>query len=81
MDVLTSLRGPDLLRVKGFLDVAGCEGPVLVQFVQHLADPPIELQAWPGGERASRIVFITRNLPEAAVRDLFTAVQGIAATT
>lgn len=79
MDVLTSLRGPDLLRVKGFLDVEGCEGPVLVQFVQHLADLPVELQAWPGGERASRIVFITRNLPEAAVRDLFKAVQGIAA--
>ena len=42
-----ALRGPDLLRVKGFLNVAGCRGPVLVQFVQHLAHPPVELAAWP----------------------------------
>ena len=78
MDVLTSLRGADLLRVKGFLNVEGCSGPVLVQFVQHLADPPLELQDWPDGKRGTRIVFITRNLPERAVRDLFTAVQAVA---
>ncbi|MFZ0101463.1 MAG: GTP-binding protein, partial [Pseudolabrys sp.] len=39
MDALMQLRGPDLLRVKGFLDVEGCNGPVVVQFVQHLAHP------------------------------------------
>lgn len=78
MEVLTSLRGPDLLRVKGFVEADGCEGPVLVQFVQHLADPPVELQAWPRDKRGTRIVFITRNLPEAAVRELFAAVQKVA---
>ena len=40
MDALMQLRGPDLLRVKGFLNVEGCKGPVVVQFVQHLAHPP-----------------------------------------
>ncbi|MBX6425002.1 MAG: GTP-binding protein [Variibacter sp.] len=79
MDVLTSLRGPDLLRVKGFVAVEGCQGPVLVQFVQHLADAPVELQAWPDGRRGTRLVFITRNLPERVVRDLFAAVQAVAA--
>lgn len=78
MDVLTSLRGPDLLRVKGFLDVVGCRGPVLVQFVQHLADAPVELRAWPGAEKRTRIVFVTRNLAEPVVRALFTAVQAVA---
>jgi len=29
--VLTALRGPDLLRVKGLVAVAGCLGPVVVQ--------------------------------------------------
>jgi G3E family GTPase len=77
MDTLTALRGPDLLRVKGFLNVAGCHGPVLVQFVQHLAHPPVELQSWPGDERASRLVFITRNIGEQAVRDLFAAVRAL----
>ena len=64
METLIALRGPDLLRVKGFLNVAGCRGPVLVQFVQHLAHPPVELAAWPDGDRTSRLVFITRNISE-----------------
>jgi G3E family GTPase len=81
METLIALRGRDLLRVKGFLDVAGCRGPVLVQFVQHLAHPPVELQAWPDGERASRLVFITRGLGEAPVRALFDAVRGVVGRT
>jgi G3E family GTPase len=78
MEALIALRGADLLRVKGVLDVVGCRGPVVVQFVQHLAHPPVELERWPDGERASRIVFIARNLSEVAVRDLFTAVRAVA---
>jgi G3E family GTPase len=78
MDTLMQLRGNDLLRVKGFLDVEGGQGPVVVQFVQHLAHPPVELTAWPDDNRRSRIVFITRNITEAQVRDLFGAVRAIA---
>jgi len=78
METLIALRGPDLLRVKGLLDVAGCRGPVVVQFVQHLAHPPVELDAWPDADHASRLVFITRNIPEAAVRKLFAAVRALA---
>ena len=78
MDTLTALRGPDLLRVKGFLDVEGCQGPVLVQFVQHLAHPPVELAQWLDADRQSRLVFITRNLPEEKVRALFAAVDALA---
>jgi G3E family GTPase len=77
MDALMQLRGPDLLRVKGFLDVEGCKGPVVVQFVQHLAHPPVELQSWPDGDRQSRVVFISRNISEAQVRDLFKAVRAL----
>jgi len=78
METLMAMRGPDLLRVKGFLDVEGCRGPVLVQFVQHLAHPPVELETWSGGNRKSRVVFITRNITEAQVRDLFEAVGSLA---
>ena len=78
MDTLTALRGPDLLRVKGFLDVEGCQGPVLVQFVQHLAHPPVELTQWPDADRKSRLVFITRDLPEGKIRALFAAVDALA---
>jgi G3E family GTPase len=78
METLIALRGPDLLRVKGILSVEGCRGPVLVQVVQHLAHPPIELAAWPEGERATRLVFITRNVGEGQVRNLLAAVCGLA---
>jgi G3E family GTPase len=78
MDTLIALRGPDLLRAKGFLAVEGCQGPVLVQFVQHLAPPPVELETWPDGERSSRVVFITRGFTEAQVRALFEAVGALA---
>src|SRR5487761_2665557 len=77
MDTLMTLRGPDLLRVKGFLNVAGCLGPVVVQFVQHLAHPPVELNAWPDDNRQSRVVFITTNISEQQVRDLFAALRAL----
>jgi G3E family GTPase len=73
-----TMRGPDVLRVKGFLDVEGCKGPIVVQFVQHLAHPPVELTSWPDGNRQSRVVFITRNISETQVRDLFKSVRALA---
>src|SRR5215831_4363507 len=79
METLIALRGPDLLRVKGLLNVAGCRGPVVVHVVQHLAHPPVELAAWPGKDRASRLVFITRGISETQVRDLLASVRALAA--
>jgi G3E family GTPase len=78
METLVALRGADLLRVKGLLNVAGCRGPVVVQFVQHLAHAPVELEAWPGADRTTQLVFITRNIDEQAVRALFAAVRAVA---
>jgi len=78
METLIALRGGDLLRVKGLLNVAGCQGPVVVQYVQHLAHPPVELQSWPDQNRNSRIVFITRNIAESQVQDLFASVETLA---
>jgi G3E family GTPase len=77
MDTLMELRGPDLLRAKGFLNLDGCKGPVVVQFVQHLAPPPVELEFWPDENRQSRVVFITRNISEKQVRGLFAAVAAL----
>jgi G3E family GTPase len=77
IDTLIAFRAPDLLRVKGFLAVEGCRGPVVVQVVQHLAEPPIELDAWPDGVAESRVVFITRGIAEKQVRDLIEAVSAL----
>jgi G3E family GTPase len=78
MAVLTALRGPDLLRVKGLVAVAGVRGPVVVQAVQHVAHRPVELEDWPDDDRRSRLVFITRNLVKKAVEALFASVGAIA---
>jgi G3E family GTPase len=79
MAVLTALRGPDLLRVKGLVAVEGCRGPVVVQAVQHVAHRPVELEDWPDDDRRSRLVFITRNLGRDVVEPLFAAIAGIGA--
>ena len=77
MAVLTGLRGPDLLRVKGLVAIEGCKGPVVVHAVQHVAHRPVELEDWPGGDRRSRLVFITRGIAREAIEGLFAAVAAI----
>jgi G3E family GTPase len=79
MAVLTTLRGPDLLRVKGLVAVEGCRGPIVVHAVQHVAHRPVELEDWPDNDRRSRLVFITRNLGRADVERLFAAVTSVSA--
>ena len=77
MAVLMALRGPDLLRVKGFLAVEECRGPVVVHVVQHVAHPPVELEDWPDEDHRSRLVFVTRALPREPVAQLFGVVGQI----
>lgn len=79
MEVLTALRGPDLLRVKGLVNVEGHTGPLVVQGVQHLFHPPIELADWPSADRATRLVFITRGIDRPTVESLFSAITRVAA--
>jgi len=43
-----------------------------------LAPPAVELETWPDGVRASRVVFITRNISEQQVLALFDAVRALA---
>jgi G3E family GTPase len=59
MGMLGEVRGPDLLRIKGIVNVDG--RPIVVQAVQHMFHPLSELPEWPSEDRRSRIVFITRN--------------------
>jgi G3E family GTPase len=77
ISTLVMLRGPDVLHVKGLLNVTGCRGPVVVQFMRHLAHRPVELQAWPDEDRRSLIEFVTRNIEEETVRALFAAVRAL----
>ncbi|MBI1201326.1 MAG: GTP-binding protein [Rhodopseudomonas sp.] len=75
LDALVLGHGEDLLRVKGILDIAGRERPIVVQAVQSLFHPPFELPVWPEGAHKSRIVFITRNMSRAFVEEVLATIQ------
>jgi len=80
LDLLRSLHGPRLLRVKGIVRLAEApEQPVVVHGVQHLFHPPTMLAAWPDDDRRTRLVFITREMDPRIVRDMFGAFIGAAA--
>jgi G3E family GTPase len=70
LELLARLRGHDILRVKGLLDVKGCKGPVVVHQVQHLTAKPVELETWPDGARTSRLVFIVRRIRRSDIESL-----------
>jgi G3E family GTPase len=76
LELLATLRGPDLLRVKGIVNVAG--KPVVVQGVQHIFHEPVELDRWPSADMQTRLVFITRNIEAATIRNLLQAVADAA---
>jgi G3E family GTPase len=63
MDMVIAMRGQDLLRVKGFVQLAEHpDQPLVIHGVQHLFHPPETLPSWPGPDRRTRIVFITRGV-------------------
>ena len=68
LEFLTSFRGEQLLRIKGIVNVAGETVPRVIHAVQHTIYPAATLSAWPDDDRSTRLVFITRDLDEAFVR-------------
>jgi G3E family GTPase len=77
LQVLTSMRGADLLRVKGIVDVEGEVAPLAIHGVQHVFHPPLRLSHWKSGDRRSRIVFIVRAIPREVIERLFAAVRAL----
>jgi len=71
LDMLQGLKGDHLLRVKGIVHVRGEALPRVVQCVHHLRYPEAALPAWPDEARATRLVFIVRDLPRAFVDQAF----------
>jgi len=70
---LTATKGPDLLRFKGILDLAGVDKRIVIQGV-HMMMEGGALSPWPeGARRVSRMVFIGRNLDEPRLRADFMA--------
>ncbi len=73
-DLLRSTHGEHLLRMKGVIELKEDPArPLVVHGVQKLLHPPARLPAWPDGQRGTRLVLITLDMPEDYVRRLFSA--------
>ncbi|MDO9431601.1 MAG: GTP-binding protein [Phenylobacterium sp.] len=66
-------QGPDILRAKGILDVAGEERRLVFQAVHMILEGDFQGDWKEGDNRYSRLVFIGRNLDEAKLREGFEA--------
>ncbi len=73
LNLLAGLRGANLLRVKGLLNVEG--QPVVVHAVQTLLDEPVTLERWPDADRRSRLVFITRDMDRTDIEKTLAALE------
>jgi len=73
LDALLADQGPDILRAKGIIDVAGEEKRLVFQAVHMILEGELQRPWKPGEARYSRMVFIGRNLDEAALKAGFEA--------
>ena len=78
IDLLRSAHGEKLLRMKAIVAVSDRpDRPLVLHGVQSIFHPPSRLPAWPDPkDRRTRMVLITKDLPEAFVKDLFDAFLG-----
>ena len=75
LETLAEHCGADLLRLKGIVNVAESpDRPAVIHGVQHVFHAPAWLKRWPSDDRSSRIVFITRRVPQRWVEALFEAI-------
>lgn len=77
VDLLRSAHGEKLLRMKAIVMLSDDPSrPLVLHAAQSTLHPPARLEAWPGEDRRTRLVLITKDLEEDFVRDLFDAFIG-----
>ena len=76
VEALLESHGDRVLRLKGILDVAGEERPVVVHGVQHVFHPLSRLPAWPEVDRRSRLVVIVKDLDTEPIARDFRRIVG-----
>ena len=70
LEALKASAGTDLLRIKGIVNVAEMDKPVVIHGVQHVFHPPAVLEEWPSDDRRSRLVFIAKDVPEQVIKTM-----------
>ncbi len=74
IEMLVTLYGAQILRIKGLVNVAGDDKPVVLHGVQHVFHPPARLDAWPkDSNRHTQIVFIVNGLEQEMFRHTMAA--------
>lgn len=68
---IVSLRGSDIMRMKGIVRVKDEAEPIVIHAAGPLLHEPKSLEAWPSGEKRTQIVFIGRNLPRDGLLNSF----------
>ncbi len=82
LDALQQNLGPNLLRVKGIVNVAEePERPAVIQGAQHLLHNLSWLPRWPDADRRSKIVFITQGYDRADVEEMIALLDRVATRT
>ncbi len=75
LEALAEHCGADLLRLKGIVNVAeNPRRPAVIHGVQHVFHAPAWLERWPSADRTTRMVFITRRIPQRWVELLLDAI-------
>jgi G3E family GTPase len=72
LEILMQIKGPDLLRIKGIVNIADADGPLVIHGVQHIFHPPIPLAAWPSADHRTRLVLVTRDIDPEWLRNTLT---------
>ena len=74
LELLRSMHGPNLLRMKGIVKIEETpQTPVVIHGVQHILHPPARLERWPDADHRSRLVFIVRDIEPRVITELFDA--------
>jgi G3E family GTPase len=79
LELLASMRGERLLRVKGLVRVVEHpDEPWLVHGAQHLIHAPRRLPRWPSADRRTRLVFITQGIDRSEIECTLHKFAGVA---
>jgi len=82
LEGLTKEAGPDLLRVKGIINVhERPDQPAVIQGAQQIFHSIDWMDKWPSDDKRTRIVFITRNIDQTYIEDTYNLIERVAKRT
>lgn len=76
LETIASLRGDAMLRIKGFVHTHEHDGPVVIHGVRGVFYPPTVKPIWHEADERTRLVFITRGIPLAALEESWRKMTG-----